>query len=536
MGWNANANQIAIFEHMKNTIIMSICAVLLSACSSTQSTHAESVAAETMARVEAIKAQAGIAPPADKTKATTKVNKPYFGSKSVPLRSKVVLPEKFKQRFEFRYPNVSLTLPQALERVSAITGIPTRIASDVPAKDPERRPVLLDAAATAESMFDQIARDQGLNWEIKDGVVVYQKFVTKSFTLMVQPGNQVFDFTLGKNGRSEAAAGGAGTGGSISTGFTSQASARKEATMKPLQSTIDAISKVLTKDGKVVGSEASGSIVVIDTPDAVDRAEKIVQRENEILTRQAVFHVEVISFRANDDVQAGIDWQIVFNNLNKLGATMTSPKSLANSVGGNIGIQLLSGTGSVGRFDGTKAFLSLLNEYGTTTTVYKNDIRTRNRSTTTVQSLAQTVYIARTTPAPASATGQVGGTPGIEPGTVTAGVDLKMQPFIFDSNQISLLFNIGIVDLADIVPLNSGGENPVTIEGPETKGFEFQEETFLTPGVTTLITGYERVLEAYTRRKLGRDVPMALGGSMKGESQKERLFILITPTVVGSAY
>lgn len=521
---------------MKNTIIIALMAALLASCSSTQSTQAESVAAASMARVEAIKAQAGIMPAADKTKATTKVNKPYFGSKSVPLRTKVVLPEKFKQQFAFRYPNVSLTVPQAAERVSSITGIPIRIAADVPPRGPDARPVVLDAQATPEAILDQITRDQGLNWEFKDGVVVIQKFVTKTFALMVQPGSQTFDFALGKSGRSEAQAGGGGTGGSISTGFTSQASARKEAVMKPMQSTIDAISKVLTKDGKVVGSEASGSIVVMDLPEAVERAEKIVQRENEVLTRQAVFHVEVISFRANDDVQAGIDWQIVFNNLNKLGATVTSPKSLANSVGGNIGIQLLSGTGSVGRFDGTKAFLSLLNEYGTTTTVYKNDIRTRNRSTTTVQSLAQTVYIARTTPAPAGVGGQVGGTPGIEPGTVTAGVDLKMQPYIFDSNQISLLFNIGIVDLADIVPLSSGGENPITIEGPETKGFEFQEETFLTPGVTTLITGYERVLEAYTRRKLGREVPLVLGGSMKGESQKERLFILITPTVVGSAY
>lgn len=510
----------------------------LAGCATVATERTNDAVADGLARVAALKEQAGIIPVADKNSATVKVNKPYYGSKSMPFRAQTVLPEKFKERFEFRYPMVSFMLPQAVEKIASVTGIPIRLAQDVNVAGPgdsSPKPIQLNASATAEAMLDQICRSQGLNWEFRDGVVVIQRYMTKTFTLMVQPGSADFDFSLGKNGQSQASSG-SGTG-TISTGFTSQAKVGKQAKMTPMVSVVEAINKVISKEGKVIGSEATGSIVVIDTPDGIERASRIIERENEVLTRQAIFHVEVISFRANETDQSGVDWQVVFSNLNKVGATLTSPKSLANSIGGNIGVQLLTGTGSVGRFDGTKAFVTLLNEYGKTSTVYKNDIRTRNRSTTTVQSLAQTVYIARTTPAPPGINGASGGTPGLEPGTVTAGVDLKMQPYIFDSNQISLLFNLGIVDLSDIVPLSSGvGANQTTIEGPETKGFEFQEETFLTPGVTTLITGYERVLESYTRRKLGRDVPLAMGGSFKGDSQKEHLFILITPTMVGSAY
>jgi len=521
----------------KNITLTLAAAVAITGCESPQTQRTEGTTAAYLRNVEAIKQQAGLAPDKEKAKATTKVNKPYFGSKSIPFRAKTVLPENFKRRYGFYYPTTPMSLSQAVSRIASITGIPVRIAPDV-GTSADARPVVLNASATGEEILDQVCREQGLNWELRsDGTAIIQRFVTKHLTLMVQPGGADFEFSLGKNGQSQASSSSTGSGGTISTGFTSTAKVGKTAKMNPLASTVEAISKVLSKEGKVTASDATGTIVVIDTPEGAEAAAKIVERENEVLTRQAVFHVEVISFRMNETDQSGIDWQTVFNNLNKVGATLTSPKSLVGSAAGGIGIELLSGTGSVGRFDSTKAFISLLNEHGKTATIYKNDIRTRNRSVTTVQSLAQNVYIARTTPAPAGVNGQSGGTPGLEPGTVTAGVDLKMAPFISDSNQISLLFNFGIVDLSDIVPLTSGvGANQVTIEGPETKSFEFSEETFLTPGVPTLITGYERTLEAYTRRKLGRDVTFALGGSFKGESQSERLFILITPTIVGSAY
>jgi type IVB pilus formation R64 PilN family outer membrane protein len=519
---------------MKTKLTIVALCVAISGCSTVATKRTEASITEHEAKIAALKEQAGIGTGTVNKAATEKINKPYYGSRSVPFKARSVLPEKFKVVHEFRYPLQSFTLQQSVDKIAAVTGVSIRLAQDVTVQG-DTRTFQLNMSASAESLLDQLCRTHGLHWEMQGGVAIVQRFVTRSLTLKVQPGTSGSDFSVGKSGRSEASSG-AGTG-QISTGFTTSAKVDKLSKMTPMVSTVEAIGKVLSKDGKVIGSEATGTIMVFDTIDGVERAERIVERENEVLTRAATFHIEVISFRANDTDSAGIDWQVAFSNLNKVGATLTSPKTLTNALGGTLGVQLLQGAGSTGRFDGTKAFITMLNEYGKTATVYKNDIRTRNRVTTTVQSLAQNVYIARTTPAPAGLNGAIGGTPGIEPGTVTAGVDLKMQPVIFDSNQISLFFNLGIVDLTQIVPLSTGtGANQVTIEGPETKGFEFQEETPLVPGVTTLISGYERTLESYTRRKLGRDVPILAGGSIKGEQTREQIFILITPTVVGSMY
>lgn len=507
----------------------------LSGCTTRATERTDAEYSANLLKVAAVKAQGEIG--MTSKNATSVIDKPYFGSKSVPFKARSVPPAKFREKFGFHYPLQNLTLKQAVDSISAISGIPIRIASDVNLTT--TGVVKLNAVASTEEILDQITRPQNLHWEIRDGVAVIQRFVTRSLNLMVQPGQATFQLGAGKNSSSEAASGATGGSGAISTGLSTEAVVSKTGTMTPMISVLEAITKVLTKpDGSVVGSQATGSIIVTDTLDAVELATKIVERENEILTRAATFHVEVISFRANDSDQVGVDWQGVFSNLNKFGATLTSPKTLTNALGGVIGVQSLTGpSGSTGRFDGTKAFLTLLNEIGKTNTIYKNDIRTRNRSMTTLSSVSQSVYIAKTTPAPAGVNGAVGGIPGIEPGTVTAGVDLKMQPMIFDSNQISLLFSLGVVDLTNIVPLSSGeGTNKLTIEGPETKGFEFQEETPLTPGVTTLISGYERTLETYSRRKLGVDAPLLAGGSFKGEKQTEQIFILITPTIVGSVY
>lgn len=488
----------------------------------------------------------------------------YLGSKSVPFKADVALPRPFLVETDFRYPGSKFTLAQATAIISNVSGIPIRIAQDVysgagtqtasaaapaggsrlPSPIPNMggatastdslNNITMFATATPAGMLDQICRMTGLNWEFRDGIAVIQRYVTRSFPLKVQPGSTSFDFSIGKTGSGQAAA----TSGGISAGFTSQSSIQKKSGVVSAMASVETMIKgVLSPAGKVIPSLASGTVTVIDTIDGIERAAKIMDRENEILTRKAVVHVQVLSFREKDGDQASIDWSLVFNNLNKLGATISSPQTLANQDGGQMGLQVLRGRGGPGKFDGSTLFASLLHEYGQVSTVYDSNVPTRNRMVTPVQKLTQTSYLAKTTPAPASATGVAGGVPGLEPGVVTTGFDMQLQPNILDSNQVSLLFTLGVVDLTRIEKITSGvGANQFSIEAPETEAFQFQSDLFLNPGETALLTGYERTFNAYTKRKLGREIPLFAGGSFDGSSTKEKIFILVTPVIVGNAY
>lgn len=530
-------------------------------------------------------------------KPTMRVKTPYLGIKSVPFKSDLVLPGIFNVPKEFVYPGEKLTLAQAAERISRVSGIPIRIAQDVytikgkdvktiaaggqnlnggidtnssvvPAIAPmvggmsgmpagmgampaganahrsasgidvgdSLNNITLDATATPKQILDQLVTLNGLNWEYRDGVAIIQRLLSRSLQLNTTPGETSYDFNVGKNATSEASSAATGTSGSISTGFTSNSSVKRVGKLTPLDSVKEAVKGVLSPYGDVFVSHATGTITVLDTIDGVEHATKLVNRENEILGRNATFRVEIISFKQKDSDQSGVEWDVVYDNMSKFGATITSPTSLVSATGATLGLQILTGPGGKpGRFDGSSAFLKLLNEVGEAHSMQSINVQTRNRNMTPASILAQTVYLARTTPAPASGTGVAGGVPGLEPGTITTGLDLKLQPNIMDNNQISLLMSVGLVDLIDIKTLTSGvGVNQQSIEAPATSGFEFQYDVSLTPGRTAVLSGYERIVNDFTERKLSRNSPLLAGGSFKGQSNKEKIFILVTPVVMSN--
>lgn len=538
---------------MKNTLILNILALMsLSACTTAVDHQIQADYKKTEERMARLVTAQTIATTSAANTATTKVNSPYLGAKSIPLKTDLVLPEAFRLLKEFRFPNEKFNLSQAAERVSRISSIPVRISTDVsitaaagaPAARTgtvatDQQQITLDATATPAGMLDQICTLLGLNWEYRDGVVVIQRYVTRTFVLKTPPGDSTFNFNSGKTGSSSAAnvtgAGGSSTG-TISSGFTSTAAITTKGTMDAMKSVGEAVKAALSANGKVVTSSASGTIMVIDTVEGVDRAAKIIERENEILTRRASFHVEVVAFESATSDESGIDWNAIFQNFGKLGATFTSPTSLVSSAASTLSMKVLS-SGTNGRFDGSQAFIRMLSDYGVVSTVHSTDVMTRNRTVTPVTIPTQTAYLAKTTPAPASVGGAAGGTPGLEAGVVTTGFNLMLQPNVMDSNQISLQFAVGILDLIDIKRISSGtGINEQSIEVPQTSGLEFKQDVFLKNGQTVILSGYERSVSRFDRRSMGQDTSAMLGGSTKGRKATQKIFILITPTVVGNAY
>lgn len=560
---------------MKKTVISLAVLTALSGCTTTMT---EKVTTQYQAQestiAELLKKQESRVSP---NTATTKVTKAYFGSKSIPFKNDLVLPEVFRIPKRFDYANETFTLAQAASRISRDTGIPIRISQDVysipastgggsstapqagptPAPVPAMPPmpggssgstgdntvktatdsldsITLDYTATPAAVLDQLCLLNGLNWEYRNGVAVIQRLVTRVFPIKASPGSIAFDFAAGKNNAGTSANESSG-GGTITAGLTSTSSVRKSGLMAAMENIQSTLEGTKTTYGKILPDMAAGTITVIDTIDGIDRAAKVIERQNEILSRRATFKVDIISFKMKNSDQSGADLNAVFSNLGKFGATLTAPTTIVNNTGGSLSMQLLSGTGSQGRFDGSTALFKLLSEVGTANTINSLTVETKNRVITPVASLTQTVYLAKTTPGLVSSGTNTPAAPGLEPGTATTGLDIKLQPNISDSNQIDLMFSVGLVDLLGIKTITSGtGSSQQSIEAPETSGFEFLQDVSLQPGVTTVLSGYERTVSQYNRRTLGREAPMIAGGSFTGDSNREKIFILITPTIVGT--
>jgi len=473
----------------------------------------------------------------DRAGTVTRVTHAYNGSKTIPLKSSPILPEQFNMLKAFHFPGKVFSITEAAAQITEVSGIQVRIAQDILKDSGKLSAIYLDANATTAGMLDQITAVDGFSWEYKDGVVYISKFITQEYRIKSVFGSRKHTYRSGSTGNTQAATsqGAGSSAGMIQSGFTSQTDIENKSDVNPMVSIENAVKSVLTKPGGTVIATATNSLIVTDTAEGQRRAAEVIERENEIMTRNVTYRVQVFSL--TDDVanEGNFDLQAMIQNASKYGITASSPVSQVSQNGGGLSYTVLSG-GKPGRFDGSKAVLQVLATRGKTATVYDVNVPTRNFVSTPLNLTTQIPYLAATTPAPASGTGTAGGTPGLTLGNAVTGFKMDFTSNIFDSNTISLQLAIGLVDLIEIRKV-SAGANLGSLEAPVTTGFELAPDLFLKPYETTLITGYERTTNKYSRSGLGQDLPLAFGGgSITSSGKKEKLFILITPTIVSNAY
>src|SRR5690606_34115130 len=79
----------------------------------------------------------------------------------------------------------------------------------------------------------------------------------------------------------------------------------------------NAVRAMLSPYGRVVASPATGTMTVVDTPDALERVAGYIEKENEALARQVVINVTVLSVNLQDSDEYGINWKLVYSDLSK---------------------------------------------------------------------------------------------------------------------------------------------------------------------------------------------------------------------------
>ncbi|KND62313.1 Lipoprotein [Candidatus Burkholderia verschuerenii] len=400
----------------------------------------------------------------------------------------------------------------------------------------------MNYVGTLQGFLELTCAKGGLSWDYHDGVVTIRRFVTKVLSLKALPGSSGFDASLGRDGQTQTGTQGGAQGSTSQNngGYSSNTKIKMDSAYSVWTSIEGQIKAIKTPPGRYWISEATGTITVTDTKAAVDEISRIIDHENGLLTRQIVMRVEVLSVKLTSAQQYGIDWNVVFNKVTNMvpwALSFTSPTSLVSSTAGSLGASVLTPTsGSPSAWSGSQAMFNALQEYGRVKVVTTANAMTVNRQPVPVAITQQTGYLAEITPAPAGASGNVGGTPGLTPGTVTTGFMLNLLPTILDSNSILLQFSMGISSLDSLDKQTSGtGSNQESIQTPTISSTDFLQKVALRPGDTLVLSGYEREQGQYDKRTLTDKAPVGLGGSFNGSTDREAVVILVTPVVAEGA-
>jgi type IVB pilus formation R64 PilN family outer membrane protein len=579
----------------KRAVAAAALALALSACNTMQR-DVDHQTAQTTDQIGAYNRVATIQNATSNVRVVQRVSGAWLGGRAVPMTADATLPEIFKRNdFLFQFKDGPGDLQLLAERLTKLTGIPVRIQPDAlmplsafmdksggggggsaPAtsvgggSSPATLPPLPSPAAggslatglssasygsradetkynmnyvgTLQGFLELTCAKGGLSWDYHDGVITIRRFVTKVLSLKALPGSSGFDASLGRDGQTQTGTQGGAQGSTSQNngGYSSNTKIKMDSAYSVWTSIEGQIKAIKTPPGRYWISEATGTITVTDTKAAVDEISRIIDHENGLLTRQIVMRVEVLSVKLTSAQQYGIDWNVVFNKVTNMvpwALSFTSPTSLVSSTAGSLGASVLTPTsGSASAWSGSQAMFNALQEYGRVKVVTTANAMTVNRQPVPVAITQQTGYLAEITPAPAGASGNVGGTPGLTPGTVTTGFMLNLLPTILDSNSILLQFSMGISSLDSLDKQTSGtGSNQESIQTPTISSTDFLQKVALRPGDTLVLSGYEREQGQYDKRTLTDKAPVGLGGSFNGSTDREAVVILVTPVVAEGA-
>jgi type IVB pilus formation R64 PilN family outer membrane protein len=377
---------------------------------------------------------------------------------------------------------------------------------------------------TVAGLLDSVTRRFDLSWEEIDGHVLIKRFVTRSFRLVALAGATSGTSTISSHQSASSDAGGtggtSGSGQKVSTGQTATVSFEGLSPWSAIEATTR---NMLTAEGHLSVNPALGTLTVIDRQSAVERVSEFVKSTNNAMGRQVALNVRVYNVQFNDKDQFAIDWSLVNTSLGN-SVTLTNASGLAASTGANLGLKILSGSGSANA--GSSAILSALSSQGRVSQQVSTTLVTLNNQPVPLQVVRQQSYLATIT---TTQSANVGSSTSLTPGQVNAGLDMSFVPHVLDDGRILLQYTL---NLSDIVSIDAFGANGSQIQLPNVNVRSFIQRVSVNSGETLVMSGFEQNNVNDLEQGVGTPQNFLFGGGQKAGRDRTVVVIVVQPTLI----
>lgn len=468
------------------------------------------------------------------------VEKPWLASRAVPLSREVTLPAALRAKVNttMLYRSGKTDLVLLAERITQATGVPVLIKPEalLPAESFLPRlslsgvtpvvvmphQVLLEMGPQPlPNILDQISKRLNLNWRFYNGAIEFyrtqtQVFDVRSLTLSAQA-----DARLGRAANTQA-------GGFDSTSST----ALKSTGQHTLEAIKLRLEPLLTRAGIVAAQPgALSSLIVTDTPEALQAVSRFIERENRTLTRRVRLIFEEISLQTHEDLEFGLDWDALFTQGN-FAAALSAPVA-----GAGVGVARAALDAAHGPIQSSKLIVSALAKYGTVVRHVSMPVLTLNRRPVTHAIRTTFSYVDQVKASGSGTSGVPGAGSGLPSMSVsqkeeTVGSFLTLVPDAQDDGQILLSVSYDNTVAQPLKTLTIGEQSSrmqiqqITIDGNGTV-----QQVALRPGQPMLVSGFEQRQSEADRARLSADAPIAFGGGDRIKHRKTITLIVITAQV-----
>jgi hypothetical protein len=287
------------------------------------------------------------------------------------------------------------------------------------------------------------------------------------------------------------------------------------------------IEPFMTRAGIIAAQPgASTTVVVTDTPDALDSIAGFIEKENRAMTRRVRLIFEEIKIATNQNLEFGLDWDTVLSQAN-LAASLVTPALASGVDAARVSIQ-------AGARDtrSSQLIINALSKHGTVLRHTRIPVLTLNRRPVTHAVRTTFSYIDQIKSSPVTSGSQISGH-GVMSSTVsqkeeTVGSFLTLMPDAQEDGQIllSVAYDNTVAQPLKTIAFGEQGQRvqiqQVTIDGNGTV-----QQIALKAGQAMLISGFDRKHEESSRTRLAPGVPLIAGGADRvGETHTATLMIV----------
>ncbi len=382
---------------------------------------------------------------------------------------------------------------------------------------------------TLEEALDALLTPIGFTYRREGAFVRVAKPVpeTRIFTV-----NYIASTRTGSASLSATAGGGSsGVSGGGAGGSTATSSVSSTDNVDVWTDLTTTLTGMLSKEGKVVLSKSAGLVAVTDLPANLLRIAQYLELVEGTVHRQVMIEAQVIEVDLTRDFSAGIDWNLVANNLRVSGLGVVQP----TLTGGAIARQTLATAGSIFQIglatrlgsQTLNVLLSALAQQGQVAVLSKPKLSTLNNQKAIMKVATDDVFFT-TTRTREPTTGIVTETETTQ--TVTEGLVLDVTPQIGPDDTVTMNIRPSISERVGQATSPQGSVVPIIAVRATDSVVRVRD------GETVLIGGLmqNRVSRNRSGVPVLQDIPIA-GGLFRNRQDQERkteLVILLTPTVM----
>jgi len=434
-------------------------------------------------------------------------------------------------------------LPPGAVAVPPISGMPGGLSASMTGAVSANNNAL--AAALADVRYDNVPLDEllnaqtarlGISWKYEDGSISIYYLDTRSFTLFSIPTTTnmqsvVTSGTTTSNGTSGGTAGGGGASGGSSSGGIGGNNGSAQSTEVTLKTSVAddvvaAVKSMISPSGRTAFSPATGKLTVTDTPEVLNRIGSYIKDQNKTLSKQVLLNFRILTVTVTDKNSLGLNWDAIYTNLARNYNIKLNSAFQADSAATTAGINILTGSS---KWSGSNAMVDALAKQGHVSMLTQPSVTTLNMEPVPVQVAKQTAYLAQSQTLIGGGTSDLAQN-SLTPGTVTAGFNMNVMPFVLPDDESMLLqFSINLSSLDQIRTFTSGN---ASVELPELSQSIFSQKVRLKSGDTLVLSGYEQSALNGQRQGAGDSHFWAFGGGGSTDNQRQVIVILITPVVL----